>query len=189
MTALAERLSRLLARIAGFAILGSALMITVEVVARKLFATSLIGADEISGYILAITVTWGASLALIRRAHVRIDVVHAQVPAALRSVLDLVALVSLLSVTLLFAWFATRLLRTNIRTGAVSNTPMEVPMWIPQSLWVAGWWVFAAVTLIVIVATVGALIRRDLPAAQKLSGVRGALEEAGEELADAKSRR
>lgn len=189
MTWLAEQVSTVLARIAGFAILGSALMITAEVVARKLFATSIIGADEISGYILAVTVTWGASLALIRRAHVRIDVVHAQLPRVARSILDILALVSLLSVTLLFAWYATRLLRTSIRTGAVSNTPMEVPMWLPQSLWVAGWWVFAAVTVIVIIATIGALVRRDLGKAHRLAGVRGAVEEAGEELAEAQGRR
>lgn len=189
MYRLAERLSTLLARIAGFAVLGSALMIAVEVVVRKLFRVSIVGADEISGYVLAVAVTWGASLALIRRAHVRIDVVSARLPLRLRAALDLLALVSMLAITLLFAWFATRLLATSIRTGAVSNTQMEVPMWIPQSLWVAGFWIFAAVTLIVIGVALRALFAGDLRAAHRIAGVRGAIEEVDEELAQAGARR
>ena len=174
-------LSTLLARAAGFAILGSALMIAVEVLARRLFATSLIGADEISGYVLAIAVTWGASLAIIRRAHVRIDILHHQLPRPWAAALDILALVAMLAFTLLLAWYATRLLGTNIGVGAVSNTPMQVPMWIPQSLWVAGLWVFAAVTSVLIVLTVRTLIGRDLDHAQRLAGIRGALDEAREE--------
>ena len=174
-------LSTLLARAAGFAILGSALMIAIEVLARRLFSTSLIGADEISGYVLAIAVTWGASLAIIRRAHVRIDILHHQLPRPWAATLDLLALVAMLAFTLLFAWYATRLLSTNIGVGAVSNTQMEVPMWIPQSLWVAGLWIFAAVTSVLILLTLRAVFKRDLDYAQRLAGVRGALEETHEE--------
>ena len=174
-------LSTLLARTAGFAILGSALMIAVEVLARRLFSTSLIGADEISGYVLAIAVTWGASLAIIRRAHVRIDILHHQLPRPWAALLDLLALFAMLAFTLLLAWYATRLLSTNIIVGAVSNTPMEVPMWIPQSLWVVGLWIFAAVTSVLIALTARSLLRRNLDHAQRLAGVRGALEEMREE--------
>ncbi len=174
-------LSTLLARAAGFAILGSALTIAIEVLARRLFSTSLIGADEISGYVLAIAVTWGASLAIIRRAHVRIDILHHQLPGRWAAALDLLALAAMLAFTLLLAWYATRLLSTNIGVGAVSNTPMEVPMWIPQSLWVAGLWIFAAVTAVLILLTARAIFKRDLDRAQRLAGVRGALEEAREE--------
>ena len=175
-------LSTLLARMAGFAILGSALMIAVEVLARRLFSTSLIGADEISGYVLAIAVTWGASLAIIRRAHVRIDIVHHQLPRFWAALLDLLALLAMLAFTLLLAWYATRLLGTNFSVGAVSNTPMEVPMWIPAVP--LGFW---ALDLR------GDDIGADRPdrarhhqtrfqsCAQRLAGVRGALEEVREE--------
>ncbi|MBC6437583.1 MAG: TRAP transporter small permease [Rhodobacteraceae bacterium] len=185
----AERFSTLMARIAGFAVLLTALVIAVEVTARKLFHVSLVGADEISGYVLAITVTWGASLALIRRAHVRIDVVQAHLPRFFRVALDILALLSLLSVTLLFAWYATRLLHTNIRTGAVSNTQMEVPMWIPQSLWVAGFWIFAAIIVIVALSTLHAMVARDFGRAHHVAGMRGALEESSDETAEARARR
>lgn len=155
-------------------------MISVEVIARKVLSISLVGADEVSGYVLAVAVTWGASLALIRRAHVRIDVVQARLPRGAKTALDILALLSLFTVTLLFAWYATKLLSTTIRTGAVSNSQMETPMWIPQLLWVAGFWVFAAVTLIVMGMTVKAYVSRDFPAAHRMAGMRGALEEVSE---------
>ena len=150
---------------------------------------SIVGADEIAGYVLAASVTWGASLALIRRAHVRIDVLHARFPPRVRAALDLLALLSMLGLTLLFAWYATRLLRTSIRTGAVSNTPMEIPMWIPQSLWVAGFWVFATITVVLLGVAVRALILGDVARVHRIAGVRGALEEASEELAEVEDRR
>ncbi|MDJ0686783.1 MAG: TRAP transporter small permease [Alphaproteobacteria bacterium] len=189
MYRMAERLSTLFARIAGFAVLGCVVIITVEVLIRKTFNISIVGADEISGYVLAISVTWGASLALIRRAHVRIDVVQARMPARVRAAFDLLALFSMLLLSVFFAWYATNLLRTNIRTGAISNTHMEIPLWIPQSLWVAGFWVFAAVILIVIPATVRALMGRDSSAAHRIAGVRGAMEEAAEEMSETGARR
>lgn len=174
-------ISTIMARIAGFAILGSALMIAAEVIARKRFGVTLVGADEIAGYVLAVSVTWGASLALVRRAHVRIDILHAQAPRAVAAALDLLALLSMLVFTCLLGWFATQLLATNIRVGAVSNTGMETPLWIPQLLWVVGIWAFAAVTIALILMTAVALARRDIDRARRLAGVRGALEEAQQE--------
>lgn len=189
MLRFAELVSVVLARAAGYAVLGCALLITAEVVSRKALGVSFVGADEVSGYVLAITVTWGASLALVRRAHVRIDVVHARLPARARAALDLVALAALLGTTALFAWYATRLLRTSIRTGAVSNTQMETPMWIPQALWVAGFWIFAAVIVVLMAAAARALAAGDAATAERITGVRGAAEEAGAERALAQERR
>lgn len=174
-------ISTILARIAGFAILASTVMIAAEVLARKLFTVSLVGADEISGYVLAISITWGASLAIVRRAHVRIDLLHNRLPSLWAGVLDILALLAMLGFTGLLGWFATRLLMTNIKVGAVSNTGMEVPLWIPQSLWVGGIWVFALVTALLIVLTVTALVRRDHGRVHLLAGVRGAMEEAEQE--------
>jgi len=69
-------------------------MIAVEVLARKLFTVSLVGADEISGYVLAVSITWGASLAIVRRAHVRIDLLHNRLPSLWAGVLDILALLA-----------------------------------------------------------------------------------------------
>ncbi len=170
-----------MARISGAAILLCTVLIFIEVIARKVFNVSLWGADEISGYVLAITVTWGAPFALVRRAHVRIDILHAQLPRAFQAVFDIIALLSMLGFACLLAWFATQLLRTNIRFGAVSNTQMELPLWIPQSLWVFGLWVFVATCVVLIVLAVASLFRRDFADVSRVAGLRGAMEEAREE--------
>ena len=177
-----------MARACGLALLTSVALISVEVLSRRLFGVSLIGADEISGYILAITVTWGCSLAIIRRAHVRIDILHAQLPRPGRVALDLLALASMFAFALFLAWFATSLFGNSWRTGAVSNSQMQIPRWIPHGLWAGGLWVFAAVTAVLIVEDIRALLRGDMTAAHRIAGVRGALEETADEVRDAKGR-
>lgn len=174
-------LSTLMARVAGFAILITAIIIFVEVVVRKLFSESVIGADEISGYVLAISVTWGLSLALVRKAHVRIDVLYAILPRGVGGILDIAAVASLLIFGSLTAWYATKLMMTNAKVGAVSNTLMEVPLVLPQTLWVAGLWIFNAVCVVMIVLLVRAFFRGDLARVRSLAGIRGAEEEAREE--------
>lgn len=181
-------LSTVLARVAGFALLGTALLITAEVLARKLIGASLVGADEIAGYVLAISVAWGLSLAVVRRAHVRIDVVYNLLPRHARALLDLLALAALAAFVGLWAWFAARLLATNWAKGAVSNTPMEVPKALPQAFWVAGLGVFLLVCLALMVLAVASLRRGDTARAGRIAGVRGALEEAREETVAAEAR-
>ena len=94
MYSLATRLATWMARACGLALLLSVAMITGEVVSRRLFGISVVGADEIAGYVLAVSVTWGCSLAVIRRAHVRIDILHAALPRPAQAALDLLALLA-----------------------------------------------------------------------------------------------
>lgn len=171
-------LSTLMARIAGFAILAMAILIFVEVVARKLFRTSLLGADELSGYVLAISVSWGISLALVRKAHVRIDVLYALFPRRIGALLDILAILALLAFCCLTAWYATKLLMINANVGAVSNTSMEVPLVIPQSIWVAGFWIFNAICVVMSALLIKAYFRGDMERIQSLAGIRGVEEEA-----------
>jgi TRAP-type mannitol/chloroaromatic compound transport system permease small subunit len=133
-------------------------------------------------------VSWGASLALIRRAHVRIDILHARLPARVQAMFDLLALVSMLLFAAFFGWYATGLFVNSWQTGSVSNSAMSIPRWIPHGLWVAGFWVLAGVALVLIVEQVRALRRGDLVRAHHVAGVRGALEEAEREMQDARER-
>jgi TRAP-type C4-dicarboxylate transport system permease small subunit len=188
MLAGAERVATIMARLCGLAILASVFLIAVEVISRKIFHVSLLGVDEIGGYVLAISVSWGASLALIRRAHVRIDILHARLPARVQAMFDLLALVSMLLFAAFFGWYATGLFVNSWQTGSVSNSAMSIPRWIPHGLWVAGFWVLAGVALVLIVEQVRALRRGDLVRAHHVAGVRGALEEAEREMQDARER-
>ena len=189
MYLLAKRLATWMARASGLAFLLSVAMITVEVLSRRLLGISVVGADEIAGYILAIAVTWGCSLAILRRAHVRIDILHAQLPRPSRIALDLLSLLSMAAFAFFLAWFATGLFENSWSTGAVSNSLMRIPRWIPHGLWAAGFWMFGAVTLVLIVELLRTLMRRDWERAHQLAGVRGAEEETQSEIEDAIERR
>lgn len=148
----AQRIARYAAWASGYAILGTAALIGVDIVTRKLFAFSLAGTDEISGYVLVVTFAWTAAWALFRDAHIRIDIVSSRLPPGPRRLFDLLALLSLLGVAVLLAWQAWGVLAESVRLGSVSNTPLRVPLWLPQGLWTLGLIVFALSAVILLIA-------------------------------------
>ena len=64
-----------------------------EVVLRKIFNVSMMGIDEMSGFVLAIGTSWGFAFALLHRAHIRIDTVLLVLPQRARAVLDILGLI------------------------------------------------------------------------------------------------
>lgn len=156
----ARQLSRYAAWAAGYAVLACAILIGIEIVVRKLFSFSLQGADEISGYVLVVTFAWTAAWALFRDAHIRIDVVSSRLPPGPRRIFDLLALASLVGVAVLLAWQAVGVFGESVRLGSVSNTPLRVPLWLPQGLWLVGLIGFALAAIILLIAR---LIRHAPP--------------------------
>ncbi len=53
--------------------------------------------------------------------------------------LDIVALASVLLVAVLVAWHAYDVLAKSLARGSRSNTPLGVPLWMPQVVWFGGW--------------------------------------------------
>ena len=64
----------------GLAFLVLAVAVTAETIMRKVFNQSLQGVDELGGYILALAGAMSFSVALVARAHIRIDIVHDHLP-------------------------------------------------------------------------------------------------------------
>ena len=69
----AEQISRVGAVVGGAMLLVASLLICIDITLRYSFAVTLGGADELSGYALAISSAWGFSTALLHRSHIRID--------------------------------------------------------------------------------------------------------------------
>lgn len=178
-----RRLSDAAVWLAGAALLAAAGLVTVDVVARKLFAVSIGGADELSGYALAIVASWGFGAALLARAHIRIDVLHRLVPAGLRAVLDLLSMAALAAVSGLLAVFGWQVLEATLRRGSTANTPLQTPLWIPQGLWVGGLAFFAVVVLALTLRTLAASARGDRVGLDRLAGMRST----GDELDEARA--
>ncbi|MCD1626653.1 TRAP transporter small permease [Seohaeicola saemankumensis] len=131
--------NRWIALLCGTVLLAAVALIMTEVLGRQFPAMRVGGADELSGYVMAAIATWGFSYALVERAHVRIDLIHSRLPVAGRAVLDIVAMASVLLVAVLVAWHAYDVLAKSLARGSRSNTPLGVPLWMPQIVWFGGW--------------------------------------------------
>ena len=135
-------LSRLMVWIGGILILGSALLVTVEVVLRKFANISLGGADEISGYAFAVATSFGFAFALFERAHIRVDALLVVLPRPLRLGLSFFGLALLIGFAGVVGWQAWSLVGDTLEFSSRSITPLRTPLAIPQIPWLAGWLFF-----------------------------------------------
>lgn len=172
------RTNYVIAVICGVALLATATLVLAEIILRRYFGGGLGGTDEISGYVMAGVAAWGFSYALVERAHVRIDVLTGLLPKAGRSIFDLLALLSITFVAVLVTQWGWRVLSTTLARGSRSNTPLETPLWIPQSIWLAGWAWLALVSALLALCVAALMVSRSWSAAQSVGGV---VSEVGEE--------
>lgn len=164
----------------GYACLGLSFLIVTEILSRKLLNLSLQGVDEIGGYVVAVTGTCGMALAAASRAHTRIDVLLLRLPGRMQAGLNLLAYVALGLGAAFMAYMGWRTLDDSLTFGSVSSSPLRVPLWIPQSLWLAGLVVFGLTALVTAARGLMAL-RHGLDAADRVLApptVREEIEEA-----------
>ena len=176
-------ISRTAVWLGGAGILFAAFLVTVEIIIRKILGWSMGGADEISGYIFAVSTVWAMPFALLNRANVRIDVVYILLPRWLRSVLDVFGLVLLLAFMSFVAWHSWNFFWSNYLQDTRSITPLQARVWIPQGLWVLGMFIFLLVGLIIFLMTVLALLRARHARVGALAGSRSSEEEIEAEVA------
>jgi TRAP-type C4-dicarboxylate transport system permease small subunit len=183
--AAAQRLAHAGALGGGLLILAAALLVSVDVTLRKLANTTLGGADELSGYALAIGSTWSFAFVLLARGHVRIDALYQHLPRKLAALCDLVAMVALLAFASLIAWHGAGVLAQSWSLGARSNSSLAVPLAVPQALWWIGYAGFVVCAALLLLRAAAALLAGDLAEANRLIGARSIEEEAADELANA----
>jgi TRAP-type C4-dicarboxylate transport system permease small subunit len=150
------------ALIAGYALLFQAAITAFEIIARKLFSFSMQGVDEYGGYVLAITASLGFGYAAMTRAHTRVDVVLRLLAPSMRGVLHVAAQLILMAVAIAMLWYAYSALTETRLYGSVANSPLETPLWIPQTLWLAGFALFALVATLLAWRAAMLLWRRDV---------------------------
>lgn len=164
--------SRILVWIGGALILGSAFLVTAEVVMRKLFNVSIGGADELSGYAFGIATTLGMAYALFERAHIRVDALYALFPAPLKVLASLLGLALLIGFVGVITWTAWGMVADTLQHGSRSITPMRTPLAWPQIPWLFGWVFFIFSGVLIFIAALAALFRGDVPAADTLIGMK-----------------
>ena len=175
------KLSQAAVWLGGALLIGAALITTVDVVLRKALNWSFGGADEISGYMFAISTAFAMSFALLQRSHVRIDALYTILPARVRTVLDILAFLMLASFLGLITERAFAVWWGSYGSSSVSITPLVTPLALPQGFWFAGF-VFVMVVIVLMTVRIAvAVFQRDWVRIAELVGARGLDEEVEEE--------
>jgi TRAP-type C4-dicarboxylate transport system permease small subunit len=169
---LSEKFSRLLVWLGGILIIGSALMVTLEVVLRKLFNVSLGGADEISGYAFGAATALGFSYALFERAHIRVDALFPFFPRWLRIFANFLGLALLIGFALFVTVMAWQLVADTLTYGSRSITPLRTPLALPQIPWLFGWLFFVFCGVLIGLAALFRMLAGDAAGADRLIGVK-----------------
>jgi hypothetical protein len=69
-------------------------------------------------------------------------------------------------------------LSRSIQRSATANSPLETPLWIPQSVWFAGWVWLTAVAVLLTLCLLVLIAARRWARAQAIAGTQTELDEA-----------
>lgn len=185
------RVSRYMAYIGGAIFILCSFLIFFDVVARALFNRTPFYSFELTEYGFAVAVAFGYAHTLFKKGHIRIDFIYRYFGPRARLFLDFMALLALLIVIAVLAWYAVDVVMRSVRLDAVSNTSLQMPLAIPQSIWAAGIIWFAVACVWLLARAAHAVIVGRVDAARELLGAeesdeleaKEALEQADEALA------
>jgi TRAP-type C4-dicarboxylate transport system permease small subunit len=151
--------ARVCAIVAGWALMAISVATCIEVLGRKYFDFSFRGLDEIGGYMLAGVSAFGFAYALSTRSHMRVTLLFPYVSASVQSLLNVLAMLTLAAMAAFCAWRGAFEVLDVLVSGKRSNTPLSVPLWMPESIWFAGMALFAAGAILMALNSVSLLLR------------------------------
>ena len=141
MDTFVTRLDRVLAfanKIAALCIFGMAALVLAEITARSFFNYSIKLVWETGSYLLAASWFLAAGFTLRTGGHVRISILTSKLSPLLARRVDIAATVGGLAICTII-WIAVlQLFMDSIKFNKASFTPMQTPLWIPQSFMVIG---------------------------------------------------
>ena len=176
-----ERISQVAVWVGGAALLAAAVMVTADVLSRKIFNVTMSGSDEYSGYVFSATTTWAYSYCLLHRSNVRIDALYNLLPRTITGVLDVIGLGMLLYFMSIMTYYAFVSFNNSWVHDSVSITTLGTPQWIPQLFWVAGLSLFFITLVFVVTYALLALALRNWDLVARIAGVPSIAETVEEE--------
>lgn len=180
-------IARTCAIVAGWALMAISVATCIEVLGRKYFSFSFRGLDEIGGYMLAGVSAFGFAYALSMRAHMRVTLLFPYVPASVQSLLNVLAMLTLAAMAAFCAWRGVFEVLDVLTSGKRSNTPLSVPLWMPQTIWFAGMALFAVGAVFMALHSVS-LLFRDRALLNRMYGPQSLEEEISTEIGHAEAR-
>lgn len=165
-----------------------AILVTLDTLLRKFAGISLQGTDELGGYVLAVTSCLAFTIALIDRAHIRIDFLHGRFPPKVQAALNLASALLFAGLAIILVRFAWDVVDDTITYGSTAPTPWATPLIYPQSLWFAGLVLFALSALWMVIRGLILASAGDVSGINRELGPLTAQEELQEELSDVSRR-
>lgn len=181
--AIAFRYARFAVWAGGAMMIFSALMVSTDVLARRVFGVTMGGSDEISGYLFAVATALAFPYALLHRANVRIDALSSFFPPRVRAALDIFGVTMLSVFAGAVTWHAALSVMVTWENGSRSITPLQTPLIVPQAFWLTGWILFCICLGLVLFGMILATLRGDLAKANMLGGTLSMDEEISGEAA------
>ena len=129
-TVILEKAYFVMGFICGMELLLLGFFITYQVIARKVGWVQAPATDVMSGYVLAMAVTWSFSYSLRSGSHVRIDVMLPFMGIRTRRLADMLALASVAFFASITAWKMWVVILRNYERHWVTNDYPVPPLWI-----------------------------------------------------------
>ena len=165
-----RRVADWLAVLTGWALLVYCFAVGVEIVGRRYLGFSLQGVDEIGGYLMALIVAVGFTVALYSNAHIRIDMLLPRLPRAVTLWLHVAAIASITAFALFLVWQGAGLLAQSHKLNAVSPTPLLTPMVVPQAIWLAALAFFLLAAVVLLLQVLVRALRGDAERVAEMVG-------------------
>ncbi len=179
----AAALARWGVRGGGLLMLAAAVLVSVDVIMRRVLNMTTGGADELSGYAFAIGAAWSFAFVTLARINVRVDALYMHLPLPVAGVLDFLSLIALGTFGVVVARYGFDVVASSWNLSARSNSVLQVPLWIPQLIWWLGLLLFVVTLALLLLRSASLLARGDWRGLQGLIGARSAVEEAEAEAA------
>jgi len=170
-------LARVSGWICGLLLTLSAFVIGLDIALREIFVVTLGGANELSGYALAVSSSWGCTVALVHRMHVRIDSVYTHLSPRIRALLDMTGLAALIYFLTFVTFYAYKVLEQSIESDSHSISALGAPLAVPQAVWFVGFVIFLVVAAVYLLRAMIAFAKGDLRRVRELLGARSVEEE------------
>jgi TRAP-type mannitol/chloroaromatic compound transport system permease small subunit len=134
-----DRLNTWVAQFWGASIILVTAAILYEVVARGLFGQATIWVNETTVYLSAVTYLLGGGYALMRRGHVRIDLIYGTLGPSAKTVSDVISFVCFSLYVGALIWVGTQMAWSSFLQSEGTGTPWNPPIWpVKMAIPIAG---------------------------------------------------
>lgn len=136
---LIDHLNAWVARVLGVSIVVVTAAILYEVVARGWAGQATLWANETTVYLSAMTYLLGGGYALMRRGHVRIDLIYGALGPSAKRVADVISFICFALYVGALVWVGTQMAWSSFLQSEGTGTPWNPPIWpVKMAIPIAG---------------------------------------------------